>query len=256
MSIGKWIKKGAVNFIMATGGVEKNALNQVGQETGSVAIVNPMNKGSLMQDLKEGKLTQQVQEFRKHHYQVLQASEKFKVKWGKDGDFKLLTEEEVISSRISKGDPYDNYQVEVCINNKSIAKSMFEYNTNDVVRPIKVIRNVDSKCKIEEVATELLVRGINGNTKLLEFYIKQDENPENRMAMILAEQLMNQPGITDFNNISNVSFTTPGGNAMMFSYKVLAFDKVINYNGNYIVKMFAECTNNGTWVAEKYMMND
>jgi len=256
MSIGKWIKKGAVNFIMATGGVEKNALNQVGQETGSAAIVNPMNKGSLMQDLKEGKLTQQVQEFRKHHYQVLQASEKFKVKWGKDGDFKLLTEEEVISSRISKGDPYDNYPVEVSINNKSIAKSMFEYNTNDVVRPIKVIRNVDSKCKIEEVATELLVRGINGNTKLLEFYIKQDGNPENRMAMLLAEQLMNQPGITDFNNISNVSFTTPGGNPMVFSYKVLAFDKVINYNGNYIVKMFAECTNNGTWVAEKYMMND
>jgi hypothetical protein len=67
---------------------------------------------------------------------------------------------------------------------------------------------------------------------------------------------MIQPGFTDFNIISNVSFTTPGGNAMMFSYKVLAFDKVITYNGNYVVKMFAECTDNGTWVAEKYMMND
>ena len=63
-------------------------------------------------------------------------------------------------------------------------------------------------------------------------------------------------GIVDFNNITNVSFTTPGGNMMMFEYRVLAFDKVVEYNGSYIVKMFAESIKNGEWAAEKYMIID
>ena len=62
--------------------------------------------------------------------------------------------------------------------------------------------------------------------------------------------------ITDFNNITNISFTTPGGNMMRFEYKVLAFDKVVDYNGNYIVKLFAECIDNGIWLAQKYMLKD
>jgi hypothetical protein len=31
---------------------------------------------------------------------------------------------------------------------------------------------------------------------------------------------------------------------------MLAFDKCVEYNGNHIVKMFAECTSDGRWAAE------
>jgi hypothetical protein len=255
MNVGKWIKKGAVSFIMATGGVEKNALSQTGDgsDAGQLSTI-PMGQNQLMKDLKEGNITQQVKEFRKQHYQVLQASEKYKAKWGKDGDFKMLTEEEITTNGVAKGDPYDNYKVEVSIDNDTISKSLFEYEEKDLVRPIKVNRHVNADCKIEEVSTKLHVRDIDGNRKLLDFYIENSN--ENRRAVLEARGLMTNPGITDFNNVTNVSFTTPGGNMLVFEYKILAFDKVVEYNGYYIVKMFAECIKSGEWAAARFMITD
>jgi hypothetical protein len=255
MGAGKWIKKGAISFTMAVGNVGKNALSQTTNEADNNLSSIPMGQNQLMKDLKEGNITQQVKQFRKQHYQIQQESEKYKSKWGKDGDFKLLTEEEIASNRVASGDPYDNYKVEVSIDNNAISKSLLEYQEKDMVRPIKVNRNVSSKCKIEESSSKLHVRDIDGTRKLLDFYI--DNTPENKLAVLEARQLMTNPGITDFNNITNVSFTTPGGNIMMFEYRVLAFDKVVEYNGSYIVKMFAECTKNGEWAAERFMnLND
>lgn len=255
MSLKNWVKKGAISFTMAIGNVEKNALSQGGEnsEAGQLTSI-PMGQNQLMRDLKEGRLTQQVKEFRKHHYQVLQASEKYKAKWGKDGDFRMLTEEEILTNRVAQGDPYDNYKVEVSIDNVAITKSLLEYEEKDMVRPIKVLRNVNANCRIEEASTKLHVRDIDGTRKLLDFYI--DNTPENRVAVLEARTLMTNPGIVDFNNITNVSFTTPGGNMMVFEYRVLAFDKVVEYNGSYIVKMFAECIKNGEWAASKYMLID
>jgi hypothetical protein len=37
---------------------------------------------------------------------------------------------------------------------------------------------------------------------------------------------------------------------------MLAFDKIVEYNNNYIIKMFAEVIEDGRWVGEKYMLND
>jgi hypothetical protein len=252
MNVGKWIKKGAVSFMMAARGVEEQALNQTGEDMGTVI---PAGQNQLMRDLKEGRLTQQVKQFRKHHYMILQESEKYKAKWGKDGDFKMLTEEEIQANRTAQGDPYDNYKVEVTIDNIAISKSLFEHEEKDLVRPIKVTRNVNTPVKLENAATKLHVRDIDGTRKLLDFYIDIND-PQNRTAVLEARNLMVNPGITNFNNFTNVSFTTPGGNMMMFEYKVLAFDKVVEYNGSYIVKMFAECTKNGEWAAEKYMIID
>jgi hypothetical protein len=124
-----------------------------------------------------------------------------------------------------------------------------------VVKPIKVRRGVFPKCKIEEHTNQVHVRDIDGQRKLIDFYIDISD-PKNRIAVLEARNLMHNPGIVDFNNIINLSFTTPGGNMMMFEYKMLAFDKVVEYNGHFIVKMFAESIKNGEWAAEKYMIVD
>ena len=252
MGIGKWVKKGAVTFMVGMKGMEEQALSQTG---GDVSKTIPVGQNTLMRDLKEGRVTDQVKQFRKHHYEVLRESEKYKAKWGKDGDFKLLTEEEMKQSRTADGDPYDNYEVEIDIDNQPRSKSLFEFEEKDLVRPIKVNRNVDSRVKLEEVCRKLHVRDIDGTRKLLDFYVEQGD-PKNRLANMECQNLINNPTITNFNNFTNVGFTTTGGNAMVFEYKVLAFDKVVKYNGDYIVKMFAEVTNKGTWIGEKYMIID
>jgi hypothetical protein len=245
-----WVKKGIVSFSMALRGVEKSALNRL--EDSNTGMVKPIGQNRLMRDLKEGNVTQEVKQFRKQHYMILQESEKYKAKWGKDGDYQMLTESEINNRKIATGDPYDSYTVEVSVENQPLTESML--NPDELVYPIKVNRVVNTNVKLEEVSDKLHVRDIDGTNKLLDFYIpiKRD----NQTALREAQNLMTNPGINNFNNITNVSFTTPGGNMMVFEYRVLAFDKVVEYNGHYIVKMFAECVNNGTWAAQKYMIID
>ena len=205
-----------------------------------------------MNDLKQGKLTQEVQQFREHHYKVLQASEKYKFKWGKQGDFQILSENEVKASKNAKGDPFDSYEVEITIDNKSISSGLLEDSS---VRPIKVQRGVFPKHKIEDNTETVLVRNIDGKNKLIEFYIPNNQY-QDKGVLREVESLKRNPGVTDSVNIANMNFTTPGGDMLQFEYKMLAFDKVVEYNGNYIVKMFAECITDGRWAAEKYMLNE
>lgn len=251
--LGQWIKKGVVAFSLASNRVEKDVLNQKSDQLDghNDAQVSPYYRNQLMADLKAGKLTEAVKEFRAKHYLVLKESEKYKAKWGRDGDFELMTEEEVKSRKNAKGDPFDTYEVEVTVDNRVINSGMF---TENKVRPIKVRRGVFPKYKIEEYCDTVLVRDIDGKNKLVEFYVSKNER-QNRFIINEVEHLKKNPQVTDFVNITNMNFTTPGGDMLQFEYKMLAFDKVVEYNGNYIIKMFAECTVDGRWAGEKYMLN-
>jgi hypothetical protein len=246
-----WIKKGLITFALATGKVEQDALSQsdegLGNDTG---IIQPNYRNTLMNDLKQGRLTQEVKQFRAHHYKLLREAEKFKVRWGADGDVEVLTEAEVRQMRNAKGDPYDSYPVEVTVENRETAVGVYETRQS---RPIKVQRGIFPKNRIEESSDLVLVRDIDGKNKLIEFYIPSTTQNKSVIAEII--DLSRNPRVTDFVNITKMGFTTPGGNPLNFEYKMLAFDKVVEWNGNYIVKMFAECTVNGIWAAQKYMLD-
>jgi hypothetical protein len=249
-----WVKKGAVTFSLATKRVEEDMLGQISDELNNIndAKVTPYYRNQLMQDLKEGRLTERVKQFRAKYYLVLRESEKYKTKWGAEGDFRMLTEEEIKNNRNAKGDPYDNYIVEVTVENRTLSEGLFEDNFS---KTIKVQRGVFPKNRIEDYTELMLVRDIDGKNKLIEFYIPIHQG-QNKQMLTEIQDLTNSPRVTDFVNITNVNFVTPGGNPLSFSYKMLAFDKVVQYNNNYVVKMFAEVIDNGRWVGEKYMLND
>jgi len=244
-----WISKGAVTFSLALGKLEKDLLAQNGSEDileQNTGIVNPYIANQLMNDLKQGRLTQQVKEFRKKHYQILKESAKYKFK-----DGQLMSEQEVRQSKIAQGDPYDSYQVEVVFDNKSLGKSLFEEGE---VRPMKIQRGVVPKHKLENYTSTVHVRDIDGKNKLIDFYIPN--KPGNESIIREVEQIRSNPRVTDLVNFTKISFTTQDSDMLVFEYRTLAFDKIVEYNGNYIVKMFAEVTKNGDWVAQKFMVID
>jgi len=244
-----WLKKGAVSFSLALGKIEKDTFAQNGSEEllkSNTGIVNPMVANQLMQDLKEGRLTQQVKEFRKKHYEILRESGKYKFK-----DGQLMTEQEVKQSKIAQGDPYDSYQVEIVFDNKSLGKSLFEEGS---VRPLKIQRGVVPRHKIENYVSNVHIRTIDGNNKLIDFYIPK--NGENEPILREIEYIKRNPKVADVVNFTKMSFTTQDTEMLVFEYKMLAFDKVVEHNNNYIVKMFAECITDGRWAAEKYMIID
>jgi hypothetical protein len=244
-----WLKKGMVTFSLALGKTEKDTFAQNGSDElmkNNSAVINPMVAHQLMQDLKEGRLTQQVKEFRKKHYEILRESSKYKFK-----DGQLMTEQEVRQSKVAQGDPYDTYQVEVVFDNRAMGKSLFE---EGVVRPLKVQRGVVPRNKIENYVSNVHVRLIEGNNKLIDFYIPKNSESEPILREI--EHLKRNPKVSDVINFTKMSFTTQDTEMLVFEYKMLAFDKVVEHNNNYIIKMFAECTTDGRWAAEKYMIID
>lgn len=244
-----WIKKGAVTFALSLGKVEKDTLAQNDSEDilrNNYGVVNPYVRNQLMQDLKEGRVTQQVKEFRKKHYEILRESAKYKFK-----DGQLMSEQEVRQSKVTQGDPYDSYQVEVVFDNKPLGKSLYEEGE---VRPMKVQRGVVPRHKLENYTSVVHVRDIDGRNKLIDFYIPN--KPGNESIIREIEQIRSNPRVTDLVNFVKMSFTTQDAEMLVFEYKMLAFDKCVEYNNNYIVKMFAEVTKNGDWAAQKFMVID
>lgn len=235
-----YIKKGLVTFALSLGKVEKDILAQNEDVLNSYGITNPYVANKLMSDLKNGVLSEEVKVFRKKHYEILRESAKYKFK-----DGQLMTEEEVRQSKVAQGDPYDSYQVEVVFSNKPLGKSLFEEGE---VRPLKIQRGVVSRHKIENHTSTVHIRTIEGNNKLIDFYIPKSAGNEGIIREI--EQIKRNPRVTDLTNFTKMSFTTQDSEMLTFEYKMLAFDKVVEYNNNYIVKMFAECTIDGRWLAD------
>ena len=235
-----YIKKGLVTFALSLGKVEKDILAQNEDVLNSYGITNPYVANKLMSDLKNVVLSEEVKVFRKKHYEILRESAKYKFK-----DGQLMTEEEVRQSKVAQGDPYDSYQVEVVFSNKPLGKSLFEEGE---VRPLKIQRGVVSRHKIENHTSTVHIRTIEGNNKLIDFYIPKSAG--NEVIIREIEQIKRNPRVTDLTNFTKMSFTTQDSEMLTFEYKMLAFDKVVEYNNNYIVKMFAECTIDGRWAAE------
>jgi len=202
-------------------------------------IVNPYSSNKLMMDLKQGRLTREVKEFRKKHYQILKESARFKFKNGQ-----LLSEEDAVKMKLTQGDPYDNYPVEIVFDNKAICASLYEMQE---VRPMKVKRGVIPRYKLENYTSVIHVRNIDGTHKLLDFYIPK--GIDNHLLLNELEYLKRSNKLNDLVNITECYFTTQDAEMLKFSYKILAFDKVVDHNNNYVVKLFAEVVEDGRWVA-------
>lgn len=244
-----WVKKGMVTFSLAMSRVEKDALAQNESEDilrNNEGIVNPYSSNKLMNDLKQGRVTREVKEFRKRYYQILKESARYKFKNGQ-----LLSEEEAKGMKITQGDPYDNYPVEVVFDNKPIGASLYEMQE---VRPLKVKRGVIPRYKLENYTSVVHVRNVDGDHKLLDFYISK--GIDNHLLLHELENLKINKRLNDLVNITECNFTTQDAEMLKFSYKILAFDKVVEHNNNYIVKLFAEVVEDGRWACEKYMIID
>lgn len=238
-----WIKQGMVTFSLAMSRVENDMFAQNGSEEllqNNEGIINPYSSNKLMMDLKQGRLTREVKEFRKKHYQILKESARFKFKNGQ-----LLSEEDVVKMKLTQGDPYDNYPVEIVFDNKAIGASLYEMQE---VRPMKVKRGVIPRYKLENYTSVMHVRNIDSTHKLLDFYIPK--GIDNHLLLNELEYLKRSNKLNDLVNITECYFTTQDAEMLKFSYKILAFDKVVDHNNNYVVKLFAEVVEDGRWAAD------
>ena len=133
----------------------------------------------------------------------------------------------------------------------------------DIEYPIKIDREDIPKFYIEKYTKKLNVRIIDETHRLVEFYISKYPNEYNRNTYLLISELkraMVNPRSTNIlyiDNIGFVSYKTIGVNDFrVFEYKVNEFDKIVEFDGYFVIKFKCEVTTNGEYLLEKYREAD
>ena len=132
-----WLRRTMASIALATASVEKNAITQAG---GSLAdglnVIQSKDQGSMLNDLKQGQVTQQVMELRARTYAVMEGAENIRSKGtpvlDENGniiammaDNKGSKDIETVPANI-KGDPFDDYRIEMVVSNEATTLSIVD----------------------------------------------------------------------------------------------------------------------------------
>jgi len=125
--------------------------------------------------------------------------------------------------------------------------------------PVKIHRDIISKFDIETYTKKLNVRKIDENTRLLEFYVSKYPDPDNKRSNLFIKEVQKaivnprQTTMLEFKKVSFVTYKSIGvSDFLEFEYDVKSFDKIVEFNGNYVIKFIAEIVKNGDDIFEKH----
>lgn len=292
MSIKEWLRRQAMAITLAVTNVQKNALNQEANElTAGSNLEQKKESSDLLQALLRGEVNQEVKDLRWRTYKVMKAAEKKnarlipKMIYGENGEREFAYDEEgsiifesaTVNPRNKERalekvvvDLTDNYPVKMVVKNEPVTNPLdskadenmvvgySSKNLNDT--PIKIIRDFVPKFEIENYAKKMVVRTISDTEVLLEFYISKYIDPYNASSkMLVAEMnkiLTNGPDKVNSLEIKEVGFisdnTIGSDDFMGYAYDIIGFDKIVDFDGYYVLKFKATVTLDGEDLMEKY----
>jgi len=269
-----WFKRAIFHISIALSKVEKNALGQIGNNlSDDTNAVQRHMQGTLADDLLQGRLTEEVTLLRARLYKVIEATQELR------NNIKPILNEngEIINYDISvksskkplyrkiKGDPFDDYKVLMEINNRPITASVLEslerIGNYGIINEFSIIinREIHPRLEIEKYTKKLLIRKISESKRLLEFYIPKYYDEYDKKTVFLISSIrkaQSAPKNSDLLDIKSVGFVTNGDagvkDFLEFQYMITEFDKIVEYDGNYIIKFFATPMVEGENIFEKY----
>lgn len=308
MDLKKWFNRQLAAIAFATANVEKSALGQQSEDVDAgIGTVQNINKGTLMDSLTRGEITQEVIDLRWRTFKVLNATDGLIVNQNE------LDENGNVTYSVSKVhkpsilrkvklDEHDNYPLSFVVFNNDIplggqdvtdvkglkindeaelkesVKKIIQDGQDDMVtavlgnisnedyhtsiktiKPIVINREITPKFEIEKYAKKMNIRKINDSEFLLEFYISTYVNEYDRKTRLLLSEIkraIKNPRASDLLDIKDVAFVahkTPGAKDFhQYQYKITEFDKIVIFDGHYVIKFKSEVTVNGEYLLEKY----
>jgi len=128
-------------------------------------------------------------------------------------------------------------------------------------KALYVDRDIRPKFEIEYYAKKLLVRNINETEKLLEFYVSSYQDEYDKKTKFLIGEIkkaIKNPRASNILDITKIGFITDKTigaiDGLEYEYEVKKFDKIVEFNGHYVIKFIAEVTVNGDNIFEKYKL--
>lgn len=126
---------------------------------------------------------------------------------------------------------------------------------------IQINRNLFPKFYIERYTKRVNIRKINKKERLLEFYIGKYPDEYDRTNYLFIKEInnliKNGPERINFIELNNVEFITNNTlgveDFLYYNYKIKSFNKVIEFDGNYVIKFIGEVIVDGEDILSKYI---
>jgi hypothetical protein len=282
----KWLKNKMIWLMLAMQKTEVNMKSKTGEDDLLVASgkYQSHKQGMLSDSLINGELTQEVKELRWRIYKILKHSEGVRsdiVGYEEDGTPIVLTKKDVvIPIKKFKGCPVDKEPVLMVVNNKNVdlgsldAMKRLNEESQDIsledyllkfktTKTLLIQRDERPMFEIEKYTTKMVVKGEkDSDDVLLEFYVNKYPDLEDRRSRFFlseVKKIMNgkhNSSLCDFNNVVFVSDKTLGVKDFLeFEFAVEKFDKITEYEGNYVIKFLAKKIVYGDDVLDKYKID-
>lgn len=286
MSFSKWLRNQTTAIALALTNVEKSALGQEGKTLASTDINHEIKvqQSDLLQALKKGEMNQEVRDFRWRIYKTIQAAKGVSssivgYKKNEDGDIVPIVETRNVDNKRAlkkiKADPTDTYPIELVVNCGNLSTNFHEtlegvdtdqdinsttfYANNKGVSPIDVVRDHAPQFEIETYSKKIIIRTISDTKKLVEFYVSKYPDVDFRSSRLFiseVKKVKDNAKRSSMLSISEINFITYNAigvdDFLEYSYKVSSFDKVTEFDGNYVIKFFCEPIINGVNILDKY----
>ena len=136
------------------------------------------------------------------------------------------------------------------------------YFTNKTEKPILIHSESTRRFFLENFTKKLNVRHISEDEKLLEFYVSIYPDVDNRTSRLFLSELNKiikenkKSDITNFNEVEFITYKAIGvDNFLEYKYKITSFDKIVVFNGNYVIKFISDIIINGDNIITKYVQD-
>jgi hypothetical protein len=156
---------------------------------------------------------------------------------------------------------YDDKGEAISASHGEISRTEY-FTSNKGERPIEIIREIPSNFRIETFTKKLHIRRIDDKNVLLEFYVSKYPDEYNRTSRLFISEIKKIMGNSLFKStsleikkVNLVTYKTIGANDFLeYQYGIISFDKIIDFNGHYVIKFIAEVNVNGKDILEKHRM--
>jgi hypothetical protein len=137
------------------------------------------------------------------------------------------------------------------------------YITNKTEKPIIISSENTRRFFLENFTKKLNVRYISENEKLLEFYVSMYPDLYNRTSRVFISEIKKiindkkKSDIIDINNVDFITYKAIGVNDFLeYKYEIHSFDKIVEYNGNNVIKFIAKPIINGEDITIKFIQDE
>jgi len=125
--------------------------------------------------------------------------------------------------------------------------------------PIIIERETLPKFELEKYTKKLHIRKISDSKRLLEFYVSMYPDEFIRTTRLFISEVKkaivnpNSSSMLDIKKVGFITYKAIGVNDFLeYEYNNLKFEKIVEFNGHYVIKFSADIETNGVTILEEY----